>query len=158
MLPLNLSRQAFSQVLSMTLLELSRKPATYRIVSYAAALLYLYLFSLLLFAPQSFLMDIGVAGNESAYFLARRASMLMLGFAILTFSGRNAPSSPARQAIMLAVALSMGGMAGLSFFEYFRGFANGGILPAGAVETILAGVYGLIWLANRKPAASMPRA
>ena len=142
----------------MTLLDLSRKQSTYRILSYASALLYLYLFSLLLFAPQSFLRDIGIAGNGAAYFLARRASMLMLGFAILTFSGRNAPCSPARQAITLSVALSMAGMAGLSFFEYFRGFANGGILPAGAVETILACVYGLLWLANRKPDASMPRA
>jgi len=53
----------------MTLLDLFRKQSTYRILSYASALLYLYLFLLLLLAPQSFLRDIGVAGNGAAYFV-----------------------------------------------------------------------------------------
>jgi len=134
----------------MTLLEISRKATTYRIVSYIATLLYLYLFSILLFAPQSLLKDIGVAGNESAYFLARRASMLMLGFAILSFNGRNASCSIARQAITLSISISMAGLAVLSYFEYLRGFAGKGILPAGAIESVLAVIYFILWLSNRK--------
>ena len=76
--------------------------------------------------------------------------MLMLGFAILSFNGRNAPCSVARQAIALSIGISMAGLAMLSTFEYLRGFASKAILPAGAIESVLALVYFLLWLFHSK--------
>ncbi len=129
-----------------------KKPGTYRIVSDATTLLYLCLFAVLLFAPQALLAGVGVAGSESAYFLGRRAGMLMLGFAVLTFTGRNATPSSARQAIALAVGISMAGLAVLSVREFLRGFAGPGILQAAAVEAVFSLVHLALWLSNREPA------
>lgn len=81
--------------------------------------------------------------------------MLMLGFATLSFNGRNAPHSVARQAITLAIGISMAGLAFLSYFEYWRGFANKGILPPCIIESILAITYFLLWLSGRKHVPSV---
>ena len=131
-------------------MHILRNAKTYRVVSYITTALYLYLFVFLLSDPHSFLQSVGIEGTESAYFLARRASMLMLGFAIVSFFGRNAPSSVARQAITLSIAISMAGLCGMSSFEYARGFANAGILTPAIVESVLAVMYFLLWLSNKQ--------
>lgn len=127
-----------------------RGEKTYRVMSYITVSLYVYLFVSLLFDPHSFLQSVGVEGTESAYFLARRASMLMLGFAIVSFFGRNAPNSIARQAIVLSIAISMAGLCCMSSFEYARGFSSSGILTPAIVELVLAVVYFLLWLSNKQ--------
>lgn len=126
-----------------------RSSKAYRIMSYITTLLYLFLFVSLLSDPHSFLQGLGIEGTESAYFLARRASMLMLGFAAVSFFGRNAPSSIARQAITLSIAVSMAGLCCMSSFEYARGFANSSILTPAIIELALAVVYFLLWLSNK---------
>lgn len=128
-----------------------RSAKAYRVMSYVTSLLYLYLFVSLLSDPHAFLRGVGIEGAESAYFLARRASMLMLGFAVASFFARNAPCSDARQAITLSIAVSMAGLCGMSSFEYVRGFANSGILTPAIIESILALVYFAFWLSNRHP-------
>jgi len=129
--------------------EPSQKVKPFKVISCLTAALYTYLFFILLCAPNSLLKSVGVAGNESAFFLARRASMLMLGFAVLTFGVRNSPSSITRQAISISISVCMAGLSVLSGFEYFRGFASKGILPPCAIELVFAVVYFLIWLFNR---------
>jgi hypothetical protein len=126
------------------------KQNTYQIVSYLTAALYFYLFVMLLFFPGSFLNDIGIKTTESAEFLARRAAMLMLGFAVLVFFGRKMYHSPARQVMALAISVNMAGFALMGLFEFGRGFVNAGILTAVTIESILAVSYFLFWFAARR--------
>jgi hypothetical protein len=125
---------------------------TYAVVMWTAACLYLALFVMLLCFPERFLEDAGVAGNESAFFLSRRAAMLMLGFSALSFQARKASHSVARQGILLSISVSMAGFAVLGSVEYWRGFANAGILKPVAVESALATTTFLLWLVGgREP-------
>jgi hypothetical protein len=126
------------------------KQNTYQIMSYLTAALYFYLFVMLLFFPGSFLNDLGIQSNESADFLARRAAMLMLGFAVLVFLGRKVSDSMARQVMAIAVSINMAGFAVMGLVEFGRGFANAGILMAVIIELILAVSYFLFWLAARR--------
>lgn len=126
------------------------KAAAYTVVLWVAALLYFYLFVLLLFFPERFLADVGVAGNEAAFFVARRASMLMLGFAVLSFQARTARAPAARQAVTLSIAVNMAGFAILGCREYGRGFANAAILRVAVIECLLTTACFLLWLAARK--------
>jgi hypothetical protein len=130
------------------------KPLTFKILSAATGALCTYLFVVLLFFPASFLADVEVAASASADFLARRAAMMMLGLAVLSLRGLTAPPSPARQAIVLAVCVTMGGWAALGSWEVGRGFAGHGLLFPIGVETTLCLAYGLLWLAGRQPAAT----
>ena len=130
--------------------RLIEKQNTYQIVSWLTAALYSYLFVMLLFSPGSFLKEIGIETTASADFLARRAAMLMLGFAVLAFFGRKISYSPARQVMALAVSANMAGFAVMGLVEFGRGFANSGILTAVTIESILAVAYFLFWLAARR--------
>jgi len=127
-----------------------KKQNIYQIVSYLTAALYFYLFVMLLFFPGSFLNDIGIKTTESAEFLARRAAMLMLGFAVLAFFGRKTSFSPARQVMALAISVNMAGFALMGLFEFWRGFVNAGILTAVTIESILAASYFLFWLTAKR--------
>ncbi len=126
------------------------KQNTYQVVSYLTSALYFYLFVMLLFFPASFLNDIGIKSTESAEFLARRAAMLMLGFAVLAFFGKKMYHSPARQVMALAISVNMAGFALMGLFEFWRGFANTGILTAVTIESILAASYFLFWLTAKR--------
>ena len=126
------------------------KQNTYQIVSYLTAALYFYLFVMLLFFPGSFLNGIGIETTESAEFLAKRAAMLILGFAVLTFFGRKISHSPARQVMALAIGVNMAGFALMGLFEFWRGFVNAGILTAVTIESILAASYFLFWLTAKR--------
>lgn len=125
------------------------KQNTYQIMSYLTAALYFYLFVMLLFFPGSFLNDLGIQSTASADFLARRAAMLMLGFAVLAFLGRKVSDSMARQVMAIAISINMAGFAVMGLVEFGRGFANTGILTAVIIESILAVSYFLFWLAAR---------
>ncbi len=60
----------------------------FKILSTFTSLLCLYLFYLLFFSASSFLNDLGVEGAEVAYFISRRAAVLMLGISVLMFFAR----------------------------------------------------------------------
>jgi hypothetical protein len=132
------------------ILKFFQKPATYTVVVCMTACLYLYLFVLLLLFPAKFLADIGVAGHESAFFLARRASMLMLGFAVLSFQATKVRCLTTRQVVAASIAVNMAGFAVLSCTEYGRGFANAGILPPAVIESLLTVSCILLWFGVRK--------
>lgn len=126
------------------------KQNSYQILSYLTAGLYFYLFVMLLFFPGSFLNDLGIQSTASADFLARRAAMLMLGFAVLVFLGRKVSDSMARQVMAIAISINMAGFAVMGLVEFGRGFTNTGILTAVIIESILAVSYFLFWLAARR--------
>ena len=79
----------------------------------------------------------GIDEHSSALFIGRRAAMLFLGLAVLTWFIRNAGYSESRQAVCLCLAVSMLGLAILGIFEYLRGFASIGISLAVVTEAIL---------------------
>lgn len=106
-------------------------------------------FFLLVF-PEPIFYLFNVAGNDSAYFISRRAAMLFLGFAVISWLSRNAQPSATRQAISLGIAMSMFGLAILGMLEFLRDYAGGGIFMAASAELFLAVSYFSIWLSDKK--------
>lgn len=104
---------------------------------------------ILLSVPEVIFELFNVDDNSSAFFFGRRAAMLFLGIAVLSWVGRNASHSESRQAICLGLATSMLALAILGIFEYLRGFAGVGILLAVITEVCLFSMYFKIWLSNK---------
>ena len=129
----------------------------FQVLSMCTSALCFYLFCSLLFAPQSFFADLGIEGTETAYFVGRRASMLMLGFSVLLFLGRNTAHSPARQAIALSICVAMLGLSLTGIYEFARGFVANGILMPIAIELTLAAAYFYVWLTNKQKVGELRR-
>lgn len=125
----------------------------FKILSTFTSLLCLYLFYLLFFSASSFLNNIGVEGTEVAYFISRRAAVLMLGISVLMFFARNVPNSQARQAISLSIGVTMLGLAFSGGYELNRGFVGSGIIGAIVIESILCISFLYVcfsdWLQNK---------
>lgn len=134
----------------MQVFRLFEKPVTYTVVVCLAGCLYFYLFVTLLFSPMQFLAGVGVVGNEAAFMLSRRASMLMLGFSVLAFQAAKLQSIVTRQVVAVGIAVNMLGFAVLGCMEYRRGFANAGILRAAVIESSLAALCLLLWFGGRR--------
>jgi len=117
----------------------------YKIVSIASAILTSILFLSLLLMPDLIFWIFSIETTEAANFIARRASILFLGLAILSFLSRNTPHSSLRQNIILAMFVLWSLMALLGLFELVRGFAGLGILLAITAEIIFAISYFLIF-------------
>ncbi len=131
------------------MLEKLKNMNRFKVVCVLTSMLYLYLFVSLLLFPESFCRDLGITGSESLYFLARRASALMLGFSVLLFLARNVPPSAARQAIALSVGVNMAAFALLGSFEWIRGFVNKSILSAIVTEVLVAVFYFSFFISDR---------
>ena len=113
----------------------------YKTLSAMTAGLCIVLAVSLLFFPEPIFFVFGVAGNESAYFISRRASMFFAGYAAIAFLSRHEPPSASRRSISLGIGMSMAGFVVLGLFEFVRGFAGPGILLPMAVELFLALSY-----------------
>ncbi len=118
-------------------------------VSLATVALTSVLFGLLLLVPDFIFFIFGIEGGEAARLLSRRAAMLFLGLAILSYFGRNAEHSIMRQAVCLGMAASMFGLALTGTYEFVRGYAGGGILLAVVAEIGFGAAYVRIWMKNR---------
>ena len=114
---------------------------TYRAVSIAASVLYGALFACLLVAPHLIYWLFGVEQHATADLLARRAAMLFLGLAVLSFLGRNAANSSLRQTVLIAMATMMAGLILTGMYEFFRGAAGIGIWSAIGAEALFLGLY-----------------
>ena len=121
----------------------------FKILSTFTSLLCLYLFYLLFFSAHSFLSDLGVEGTETAYFISRRAAMLMLGISVLMFFARNTLKSQARQAISLSICVTMFGLALSGIYELNRGFVGSSIIGAIVIESILSTSFFYVWFSDR---------
>ena len=122
----------------------------FQVTSVLTSALYFYLFVSLLLFPESLCKDFGIIGNESVYFVARRASMLMLGFSVLLFLLRNMPSSVVRQAVAFSIGLNMAGFASLGVFELIRGFLKSSILSVIFIEVLVATIYFSFLVSDRR--------
>jgi hypothetical protein len=118
---------------------------SYKILSTVTAVIALTLFFLLLFMPEIIFLLFQVQGNESAFFISRRAAMLFLGIAVFSWIGRNALHSESRQAICIGMSVSMLALAVLGVIEYARNFVGIGIFIAVVTEVALGVAYFQIW-------------
>ena len=122
---------------------------SFKILAIFTSLLCFYIFYLLFSSPDKFLFDIGLTGNEAAYFVARRAAMLFLALSALMFGVMNLENGLARQAILLSLVVMMSSLALLGSYEFLRGFVNEGLMPAIIIESVLALAFLTLWLVNR---------
>lgn len=123
---------------------------SFKVLNTITACISLILFVVLLCSPELIFWLFGVEGNESAYFIARRAAMLFLGFAVIAYFSRHAKHSEERQVIILGFTCLMFGLSALGTFEFVRGFVGVGIFLAISAELPLAMLYGSLWLSSRK--------
>jgi hypothetical protein len=120
----------------------------YKTVCLVNSVLFAFLFSRLLLNPDSFITGLGLQPCESAFILARRASIFMLGISVLMFGSRNLPHSKARQIICLATGITMSGLSCMGSYEFIRGTVNSSILTAIFIEAIIAISFGIIFFRN----------
>jgi hypothetical protein len=107
-------------------------------------LLYLSLFYQLLFTPGQILKSFGLGAEPHVVYLARRISVLMLGFSVLALLACNLRSSTARAVIATAVAVNMAGFACNSFWGAAVGILTDRAIPfIGGIETVIAVAYGV---------------
>jgi hypothetical protein len=118
-------------------------------LSAITAFIAITLFLLLLFAPEVIFTLFQVQSNESAFFISRRAAMLFLGIATISWFGRNAMHSESRQAICIGLSISMLALAVLGVFEFARNFVGMGIFLAVVTELALGVAYFQIWNSNK---------
>jgi hypothetical protein len=121
----------------------------FKVVSILTSLLYFYLFISLFFSPAEAAKDFGIPGTESAFFVARRASMLMLGFAVLVFLIRNIPASTIRQAIAFSIGVNMAGFAIMSIWQLASGLGNPSYIVAAFIEVVISVSYFYFCIADR---------
>jgi len=127
---------------------------SFKDLSLIMSVIAILLFAVLLLAPNLIFILFAVEGNESAYFLARRAALLFLGYALISFAARNAQASAARQAISVGIAVAMLSLAVLGLVELSRGYAGIGILLAISAELFIGLSYLFIWNKNQARAQS----
>jgi hypothetical protein len=121
----------------------------FRNLSSIMAVIAFTLFLFLLFAPEIIFNLFEIQGDESAFFISRRAAMLFLGIAAFSWFGRNASHSESRQAICLGMSISMLSLAILGVFEFVRNFVGMGIFLAVATEIALGTAYFQIWSGSK---------
>ena len=73
--------------------------------------------------------------------MARRAAMLFLGVAVVTFLSRETPPSQLRANLCLGLAIMMAGLAAVGVFEFIRGAVGLGIWLAIVTEISFALAY-----------------
>ena len=125
-----------------------KKEKKFKIMSVLTATLYLYLFLSMLLYPETVSRDFGIAGTEAVCFLVRRASSLMLGFAVLLLLARNESASGPRRMVSLVVSLNMAGFAVSSAHGLLGDYVGISLLAPMLIETVVAGVYLYFWLSD----------
>jgi hypothetical protein len=129
---------------------------SYKAVSIAASALYSMLFACLLIAPDLIYWLFHIERHATADLLAKRAAMLFLGLAVLSFLGRNAPYSSLRQAVSVAMATTLAGLMLAGMYEFFLGIAGIGIWSAIGGEALFLSLYLHVLLRDaRHPKDSM---
>ena len=122
----------------------------YKIVSIVTSVLFVYLFSQLFFWSDSFVTDLGLEPSITSLVLARRASMFMIGIAVLMFASRNLPPSKVRQIICLSSGITFLGLSCMGTYEFINSHVNSSIIIAITIETILWIFYGIILIKDWK--------
>lgn len=128
---------------------MKKKLSLFKITSIVTSVLFAYLFVQFLFTPEAFVRDLGMLPSDASTLLARRASMFMLGIAVLMIGASNMSPSKVRQIICLATGITLFGLSCLGWFEFIRGAVNPTILMAIGCETILWICYSIILIKTK---------
>jgi hypothetical protein len=121
----------------------------FKTITTITAILSFILFIFALFFPELLAMLFQIEGNEAAYFVARRTSILFIGLAILLWLIRNSSHSSSIQAVCAGMSFLWIGLAILGSIEFLRGYAGIGIIPPIIMESLLGISYFKLWLNNR---------
>jgi hypothetical protein len=121
----------------------------FKIVSIATSVLFVFLFSQLFFYSDSFVKNLGLDPSVASLVLSRRASIFMLGIAVLMFASRNLAPSKTRQIICLSTGITLFGLACMGGYEFIKGNVNSSVIIAMTIETILWFSYGIIIFKDR---------
>lgn len=119
---------------------------SFRLTCLTAAILYLALALILAFIPQIVYWLFSLTQNELGDFLARRASALFLGLALLCFLTHRSELPETRNVVSLVVGVTMSTLVFFGIYEFARGYAGIGILIAIAIEIALAVSFLKLWL------------
>lgn len=125
----------------------------YKFLCIGTSILFLYLFTLLFFRSDTFILDLGLEPSIASLVLARRAAMFMLGVSFLTLASRNLLASKERQIICLTMAILLLGLACMGAYEFMQGNINSSITTAIVIESILWLSFGGVALLDRKQEA-----
>jgi len=113
----------------------------FRLAATLVAIICAILFVTLLLFPASYMGIYGVTATDAAAFISRRASPLLLGFAVLMWFARDLRLTPGREAIRLSVIVGFAGIAATGIAEFFIGNASWTILVAAAGELLIAAIF-----------------
>lgn len=122
----------------------------YKIICITTSILFVYLFTHLFFFSDSFVKDLGLEPSITSLVLARRASVFMLGIAVLMFLSRDLLASKARQIICLSTGVTLFCLSSLGAFELIKGNINSSILVAITIESVLWISCGIIIISEKK--------
>ncbi len=118
----------------------------FTVASILAAALFAWLFAQMQLTPREFCAGFGLEPSVGLVLMVRRASMLMLGFAVLLFLARRAPPSPLRRAVSLSVAVTMAGFAAMGTQELLRGALPPAVWAVVGIEVAFAATFLGLWL------------
>jgi len=121
----------------------------FKTISVITSLIALILCVVLLLIPEFIFWLFSIEEYSSAFFIGRRAAMLFLGIAVITWMGRNAEHSESRQSICIGLSVSMFALALLGTIEYLRGYAGIGISLAVIIELVLAVLFFRVWFSYK---------
>lgn len=128
----------------------------FTVASILAAALFAWLFAQMQLTPREFCAGFGLEPSVGLVLMVRRASMLMLGFAVLLFLARRAPPSPLRRAVSLSVALTMAGFAAMGTQELLRGALPPAVWAVVGIEVAFAATFLGLWVVERWGARGAP--
>ncbi|MBA5640070.1 hypothetical protein H3H37_23695 [Duganella sp. LX20W] len=112
------------------------------------ALLFLMLAAIWLWAPNLLLADWGVAFTPAVALVGRRGAAFYAGVAVMFFTARHAPHSPARTALIRGGLVICLMLAGLGVYELASGHATPAILVAVCLE--VAGALALLYVGREQ--------
>lgn len=122
---------------------------SFRLLSAITALIAALLSVALMGIPELLFYLFNIEASDATYFMGRRASILFLGLALVSWQMRNISNSTTQLAVSLSFMVIMFGLAILGSIEFTLGNAGVGIFLAITTELALGLFYLKIWREKR---------
>lgn len=119
---------------------------SFALVARGVAVVCAVLFVILCFFPASYAPTYGVAADEAAQFITRRASPMFIAVAVVLWAAASAQRSALRDAIAGGVAVTFVAIAATGILAWGQGVASAAILVAAALECAMAAA---LWLTRK---------
>lgn len=122
----------------------------FKITSIATAVLFIFLFFQTFVTSETFIREMGLMPDSTSIILIRRASLFMLGLAVLMFLSRNLSVSKARIYLSISMSVIFFSLAINGSSGYVYGNYNSSIFIAVFIESILGLAFVLNIIIDRK--------